>query len=76
MLFRKLSCLTALFGITVVSAAPAPSPKVTPAEARAAVLEAFQHSWRGYVNNAFGADEVDPIGGSKSFSRYHRQPQL
>ncbi|KAF8431390.1 hypothetical protein BGX38DRAFT_1228799 [Terfezia claveryi] len=76
MLFRILFCLAALFGDTAFSAVPAPRFKVTPAQARAAVLEAFQHSWRGYANNAFGADEVGPVDGSKSFSRYHRQFQL
>lgn len=83
MRFRNLSFAATLIGATVICAVPSfdrssdlasralpNTPNFTIPEARAAVLEAFQHSWKGYVDNAFGADEVNPIDGSKSFSRY------
>ena len=70
----KCSCGISLLGAIAVSAAPDiyyRQEGVSRSEARAdAILEAFQHSWKGYEDNAFGADEVDTVNGSRSYSKY------
>ena len=80
---KKLSLLPILLGAATISAAPAPAANpviltvretcttnFNSTKARAAVLEAFQHSWSGYVANAWAADEVNPTNGDPSYSRY------
>lgn len=68
----------AQLGAIAVSAAPYAAPYISSRQEgtaelgvrAAAILEAFQHSWKGYADNAFGADEVDTIDGSRSYGRY------
>ena len=70
----KYTYVSALLGAATVCAVPYISPRqeetAKPGVRAVAILEAFQHSWNGYADNAFGADEVDTINGSKSNSRY------
>ena len=81
---KKISCVVTLLWVTVASAIPENTgslpqtsngthneERYSVEEARAAVVEAFEHSWRGYAANAFGADEVNPLNGQRSYSRYH-----
>lgn len=48
-------------------AAPAPTPSGSPSRPRAnparaaAVKSAFEHSWRGYYENAFPHDTLHPV---------------
>lgn len=61
-----------LVGFTTVESARIPPQykRQSTTDKAAAVKEAFNHSWNGYVKYAFGKDELRPVSNTGTNSRY------